>query len=722
MVAFLAFLGWCNHDLFSFHYSFPFSRIFTPEESRKDDYILTEMITLKPGEYALSFEGSVEKIGCGWFVVDSSDEILFAGDFTAENFLNANPLSISEGTKSVRVGVRYDPASERMELSNIHIRSNHVLYKESLTRHLVLSLCIFAVFLYLYFRLIQPEFLCRLFHRDIEGIAVAEKVFLFLLILSLAASIPNLLTKRYVIGDDFYFHLYRIEGIASGLRSGEFPARIYLSWVENYGIGCGFYYPDLFFYIPAVLYLLGFSLLEVNDFFIILCAFFTVLVMYLTAKRLSGGKRSAGLIAAVFAAFSTYRLICIYYRSALGEVQAFIFFPLIVWGLYEMFHERPDRWWIFALGYIGLLSSHLISLAIAGVFTVLFLLLNIRKVFGNRKILFGLLKSFLLTMLLCAAFWLPMIEQMNHNSLYINSFMFNESRTIGPDNLEPFRALFLFFDPWHFVNGSYQPYPGLAIIAVPLLRLLLIRKKDFHSSVSEWMLGIGCLALWMSTSAFPWQPFVWFLKRIQVSWRLLTTGTVLLSLCAGIYLEALFSEKKQWTALAVSLIVCAGIAFPIYRQGIEHRSAARKTQILLDQEVNPGEYMPVNFTREDAEANGDTVQTEGKDVRISDRKRQGLSFRFAFESADEENTFSVPLIYHYGYQAEVRTDDERKAIFVERSPYGLVSVHTEQIKSGTIRVWYEKTPLQRISEGITLLTLAAVCGMLLKKKWMTKKR
>ena len=49
------------------------------------------------------------------------------------------------------------------------------------------------------------------------------------LAITFAASIP-LMTDYLIQGTDMTFHLYRIEGIAEGLKSGQFPVRIQPNW------------------------------------------------------------------------------------------------------------------------------------------------------------------------------------------------------------------------------------------------------------------------------------------------------------------------------------------------------------------------------------------------------------------------------------------------------------------------------------------------------------
>ena len=77
----------------------------------------------------------------------------------------------------------------------------------------------------------------------------------------------------------------------------------------------------------------------------------------------------------------------------------------------------------------------------------------------------------------------------------------------------------------------------------------------------------------------------------------------------------------------------------------------------------------------------------------------------------------MPLVYIYGYTADLtELNGNRHASPVAKDEMGLISVSDEGETSGTIRIAYEKTTVQKASELISCLTLAAVLIMLLRKK------
>ena len=77
-------------------------------------------------------------------------------------------------------------------------------------------------------------------------------IHLFLIALGLFSSYP-LYTFYLQYGHDLLFHLFRIDGIADGLQSGQFPVRLYGNDLNGYGYGVSMFYPELFLYVPALL-------------------------------------------------------------------------------------------------------------------------------------------------------------------------------------------------------------------------------------------------------------------------------------------------------------------------------------------------------------------------------------------------------------------------------------------------------------------------------------
>lgn len=707
-----------NRDLYHYEYAYPFSRVLTPEETGKGNYLFTEPVPVKAGTYRLAFDGQAEKAGCGCIITDAADTVIYSGEIRPGSDTHEFTVVIPAGT-SVRIGFAYDPAAGTLEAGNIRLSSDTVLYKDSVLRHGLLSGIVLLVFSYIVLRLYLPKFSAG------TNIAHNERVFLFLLLLTLLSVWPFFDASRCTEGDDFYFHLTRIEGMAQTLKAGYFPTRIYLGWMQNYGVGSGFYYPDLLMILPAAMRMLGFSLITCLKTFLILCTFFSALTTYIAAKRIGNGRTSAGLFAAALYTFAAYRLICVFYRNALGEVQAFIFFPLVILGLFEILNGNTGKWPVFAAGFFGLLMSHLISLAIAGVLCALYLLFSLRRLIKEPRIIAALVQAALLTLCIGAFFLLPMLEQNARNELEINWFL-NLPSAINRFNMTEFVNLFLPYDAWEH-NGaaadvSYDhPYPGWALLAVLLLAAIcfLQKRRSDELRPAYRMALFAVPVLVMATDLFPWMLFKWFLMRIQFSWRILAAASALLSVSGGILLREVLQgvrDRRLRVTIGLLIAVLSGLPIPIHT--FRTKLVGNEKLVLQNKQVSGAEYMPHGFNVPFAYKNGDTVLPDPEDARVVSHKRRGLSFSFGFEKDDDtETAYSVPLIYYYGYTA-VLSDDagDPVPVPVGKDERGLVRVSDAGLRRGSIRVSYEKTTVQRVSEWISLAGIAGAALIVLRRR------
>ena len=121
---------------------------------------------------------------------------------------------------------------------------------------------------------------------------------------------------------DKLVHLRRIAALADTLRAGYFPSRIYFSMNESTGYAMSVFYPDLFLYLPAFLYIVGIPLSYCYAVYVVTVNVVTAVISYYCLVRfLKGDKIPAAVMSFVYT-LSVYRLTDIYIRDALGEYTA----------------------------------------------------------------------------------------------------------------------------------------------------------------------------------------------------------------------------------------------------------------------------------------------------------------------------------------------------------------------------------------------------------------
>lgn len=215
-------------------------------------------------------------------------------------------------------------------------------------------------------------------------------------------------------GHDLAFHLNRIEGMKNALLAGNIPVRMHYSTLEGAGYPTSVFYGDLLLYLPAVLRVLGWSVQSAYQIYIL---FINILICIIMYRVLSGIFKNQGI--ALFGSYMymlvPYRLECIYMRAAVGEYTAACFYPLIIYGLYLMYSEEEEEkkcdWLYFALGFSGLILSHVISTFIAFCVTLLFCIVKIKSTF-KKEIFIKLCKAVMVTLGICAGFLIPFLDYM----------------------------------------------------------------------------------------------------------------------------------------------------------------------------------------------------------------------------------------------------------------------------------------------------------------------
>lgn len=214
---------------------------------------------------------------------------------------------------------------------------------------------------------------------------------------------------------DLGYHLNRINEIANGLNIKTFPVLIHSGLIENLGYANGLFYPQLFMYIPALLVSkAGLLVIPAYKIFLVIITFFTFITMYISVKGIFKNKHVAW-IAALLYVFSLYRLTDIYVRGAVGEILAFVFNPLILYGFYNVIFDDGKKWWVIVIGITGLVYSHLLSVLIMAIFFIMICLLNVDKIFKNKNVFLNLLKAALITGVISLGYFGPMLEQKSND-------------------------------------------------------------------------------------------------------------------------------------------------------------------------------------------------------------------------------------------------------------------------------------------------------------------
>lgn len=534
----------------------------------------------------------------------------------------------------------------------------------------------------------------------------------------LASSLP-VLTPGISYGPDLHFHLTRIQGIADGLASGQFPVRIQPTPVNGKGYATSLLYPDLFLYPAALLRFAGVSLEGAYRFTLLALNALTACLAYLAGRRMLK-TTFAALVFSVLYTLAPYRICNLYVRAALGEALAMAFLPTVTLGFWLVLFRRPQGWPVLALGMTGVIQSHLISTIFCVAFGGLFCLLNLRRTLEKAR-LFALVKAVALALGL--------------NLWYILPWM-RFSR-------EDFNIFHLQFDVWDYalypaqlfmtfgsvsgdavrlgtLEGEMLLAPGLALLAAGGALLLALglawtyrQALPATARLGGWAAGFAGLSLWLCTNLFPWAlaqrlPVLGQkLAVIQFPWRFLTTASLFLALCGGALAAwKLAGLSRRAQALVLTAVFCAALLPSAGQmlQKMEEQPSYAKGLALIEDEMYDTHYFYVGTSAGDLAARPRAV-TGGAGLQVSGLSQRGNRLEFDWSVAGGQ-AIELPLTWYPGYAA---VDGDGAELACEAGENGILTVQP-QSDAGHMTVWYRGLWYFRVGDAISLATAAGLAA------------
>ena len=518
-----------------------------------------------------------------------------------------------------------------------------------------------------------------------KTISKKKNIVLFLLVIAIISSITLFLIPNMSRGHDLAFHLSRISAIKDNLKLGIMGGYIYPNYLGGYGYGNGLFYPDLFLYIPAFFSYLGLSVITSYKLFLLLISFCSVGAMYICVKEISKNKKSA-LISSFIYGFASYRLIDMFTRAALGETLAFVFAPIIIYGMYEIIYGDYKKFYILTIGMSGLILSHLISTYLIGIVLVIMCLVNIKKLFKEKNRILYLVLAALATVCLTAYFIFPMLEQMLSGKFIFNNL--DETSKLLERSL-PLWSIFIEF-PYHVLRKLWIP-TGIGIGFIVLIYYYFKNFKNYDK-FTHFCFITAMIFLICATNIFPWNLFQNILSPIQFPWRFYFISVLLLSVGSGLMLSKSTKDinKRARVLFILFLIpVITIITVNFFEKNIKE---------VGDYEISFGEYMPLSADK--------NYILERKDVITTTYPlehsftRNGLELTINYNNNQGNNSLELPLLYYKGYKA-ISNDKE---LNVYQTNNGLVGVDIND-EEGTIYVYYGGTKIQKLSKIVSIITM-----------------
>ena len=527
---------------------------------------------------------------------------------------------------------------------------------------------------------------------------------MIVILTALFASMP-LLWKGVYDGHDLFFHLNRIEGIAAGLRAGQFPVGIHASTLLGYGYAAPQFYPEFFLYIPAVLRNLGVSLATSVRVFEMLINLAASAACYFSARAVMGSRRIA-LGATMLYVLCSYRLSNMYVRATLGESLAMVFFPLMIWALYEVLTRDEKKWPLLALSMTGIVLSHLLSTLFAALLCVLTALLCSKKLIREPRRILACIKAALLTILCSACFLVPFLD-------YTDAGINTSVALTAYDHVLRAGALFVGFPgtgedlPYAALDFSYTVgvVPGLAIMlgcAMLLIRLYMQGKsRDHRDHLTLFFLALSGLLLLGSTNAFPWtwlchlpRRYSVLFQQIQYPWRLVGVACAPLAFAAAWgYMKEEAHRTQALCLIAALCTIFAGYSMQAFVMDVP----LLEKESFCDTRIEQYEYT-YESTEKGALQPGEIVVMDADEYTITDYRKQGTNLSFIVDAPHGLSSIEIPLLYYPGYQAEANGQPLR----VSKGSNNVIRLYGISDTTDTeIHVFFESPIAWKIAAGVS---------------------
>lgn len=542
---------------------------------------------------------------------------------------------------------------------------------------------------------------------------------------TLIASIP-LFTGKIYYGHDTLFHITRVEGLKASLLAGQFPVRVSAVQFHEYGYISSALYPELLLYFPAALRLLGLSIPLTYCVFWFAVNFGTACISWWGGYGITK-KRAGGYAGVVLFSLFPYRLISIYLRGAFGEALALSFFPLVLWGVYEIFYGDRRKWPVAVLGYSGILQCHILTITTVIILSVVWGICNIRCLWKDKKRILSIIALAGSVLFLNLWFLVPflMLYKLPLWVKYSNS-----------NFIEHVLQLWQLFPVILWGKGNSLPLNegtagempfsiGLGLIAGGLLILYSIARKKFVSKEMKRIclvsFGISLFFYWTTTVYFPWKvinrifPFVSaFMSNLP--WRRLgLAGTFLiLAVCAA---ATQYSGRKQrWWVLALfggSLLSSGSFMLSYIMVNEPYITSNADYRGGTEDELYLYHGTDVDALRQ----RGDQIVTSSAEVTVQDREKYYTNIKLIYaNSSTEDGWIEVPLNFYPGYVARDEKGNEMPVLDGENH---VLRVSVPKQSSGAITIGYEECTMYRCADIVTIVYLVLFVGWLcqnVKKK------
>lgn len=505
-------------------------------------------------------------------------------------------------------------------------------------------------------------------------------------------------------GHDTPDHVARIANFYQSLSEGNLIPR----WAGNLNWGYG--HPILMFlyplpsYIASLFHFFGFSFVDSTKLVFGVSYIASILAMYLFASTSWG--IIPGFTAAVLYGYAPYRFVDLYVRGALGEHVAFVFPPLIFYGLLTLAknHRSKVACVIIAISMAGLILSHnAIALMLLPLIAGYIIYLYIFE--SKRSLNYLLLTAFylLLGFALSAFFWIP--------AFFEGKYTLRDIVTAGEALHRFVPWTWFLYSSWNYGSGEVlSKFLGFAQWIGILVSVFVIwQRKDQKLRVILFgLLSILVISLFMMTeeSSFIWRRVV-LLQKFQFPWRFLSLTVLVSAILGGISTaEVMIRVKNKNYLLVFFCIVILGTTMYMWHpSGYQQRDESVYSSI-YPSTTDTGESSPIWSIRQMGERPSESavpIQGNGTIALIGKNTTQ----REYSVIAEEELRVAENTLYFPGWKVFI--DGRETQIQYQDPAYRGLMTFFVPVGKHIVTIRFSDTKVRMVANSISIISFGLLC-------------
>lgn len=690
------------------------------------------MVTLIYGPYMKLCRGSYQVTVV--YECDQNQSFLASTDSTSRLSLKSEAVILSKNKTSVSWRFSLLQDAENFEISFQYNGKGNFSIKDIKIQTDSAASCRMFVAFVLLSVIVDTCFCLR------RKIIKNKKLLFSFAVITLLVSMPLFVARGIGYGHDLYFHLMRMEGIVQELRNGNVLSRMPSLWMEGYGYPVSVYYGDLLLYVPALLRIAGFSMTTAYKIYLFVINLGTVIISYLCFQRIfipcgvniSGHserqQRQIALLLSLVYVTSSYRIVNLYVRAAVGEYSAMMFFPIITLAVYRIYTQDSRQWktyrrnsLLLAVGMTGVIGTHILSTEMVIVTLAVLCAVFWKKTF-QRNTLKAYMLAVLETIVLNLYFIIPFadyflnvkvkvniqdIVQIQHNGAYVQQYLLFFQNIYGMcvEQLSERLAL----------------TPGMVLISVLFVAVWMWGRKKASQQVKVLtMFSAGILFL--ASNWFPWNYLAEHFKlgvllcEVQFPWRYLGIANLFLTLLLGTLLQFFVRDLiaagkkkpfKLWSVWIIGgcvLTMCfSTLCYKVnaIRGGIGHYGDTAELDTCVA--ISLGEYL-----RKGTDINALTNEVLSEHMlETTMLSRDGMHMEiYCKAAAAKEGSVEVPMLNYKGYHV---SDEYGNLYSIEDGNNNRIRFTVPSGFSGVITIDFVEPWYWRIGD---MTSLAAVIFLL----------